>query len=256
MDNPRVKLTLEQFNAYECHYPSNLVIVQMEAEKELLTPSGIKLNFNEDVQYGTQDGTDTSSHIADVCQVFGTVVKQVERLYYNRKDTKRTASWDTDIETIEGDIVWTHPLAAKNCPEIIVNKIVYKVLNYEDLFVAKRTIWLNKWEGTKQEVIVPLNGNVILKTLPKDKLSDLDVLEPAIDLERGIVMWNGSDNRSYQSPQQADLVGLKEGDLVAIQKGCYPFYLERSIYNSHFDGANQYFVVQKRYLLAVLEHER
>jgi hypothetical protein len=241
MKNNRTRLTRDEFYRYGCYYPSNVVIIEMPPEHDLKTPSGINVGFNPDVQYGTVNEEDTSSHVADCADVYGTVVKQVDRLYFNPKDINNSMSWDCDVETQAGDIVWSHPLATKNCEEIQVDDKIYKVLRYEDLFVARRG-----------DEVIPLNGNVILETQYKSKLSTLDVLEPEVDPTRGIVKWVGSNNRRYQTNGIADFVGLKEGDLVVIQKNCYPFYLERSKYNAHFDQGNLYFVIQGRHIMALL----
>jgi hypothetical protein len=252
MQNNRTKLTSEQFDRFEIYYPANAVIVRMDSSKDLLTKSGIKINFNEDTLYSNEDGTDTSSHVADVAAITGTIEKQIDRLYFNRKDVMKTMSWETTVETQIGDVVWFHPLISKNCDEIDVEGVLYKVIPYDDLFVAKRRRWLNKFDGHKTTDIIPLNGNVILATLQIPSLSDLDLIDKDIDTTRGIVKWNGSNNTAYQTKGVGDIVGLKEGDLVVIEKNCYPFFLERSKWNATFDNGNQYFVIQKRHIQAVL----
>lgn len=247
MENFKVKLTQEEFDRFECNYPSNVVIVEMEAEKDLLA-SGIKINFNPDVLYAEGDG----SHVADCSAVHGTIVKQVDRLYYKRKDVINSMSWKTELETQIGDVVFFHPLISKNCSEVVVGETVYKVIPYYDLFVAKREYWVDKWKGTKETAIIPLNGNVILKEVYKPKLSKFDISEPQVDKFKGIVAFNGSDNQEYQAKGVTDFKGLKYGDFVFIERNSYPFYLERSRWNSHFDQGNQYLVSQKRHIIAVL----
>jgi len=262
MKNNQVKLSREEFDAFECAYPSNVVIVEMPPEHDITTPMGINIGFNPDVQYSDMEGKDTSSHVADCADVYGTIVKQVSRLYFNPKDLSKSMSWDCDVETRIGDLCWTHPLAAKNCEEILVDDKVYKCLRYEDLFVVKRfgvfpstVIKRSNGNGIKDPreiIVVPLNGNVLLETVYKPKLSEFDVSPPEIDPTRGIVKWTGTNNRQYQTKGIADFEGLKEGDLVVLERGCYPFYLERSRWNAHFDGDNLYFVVQARHVMAVL----
>jgi hypothetical protein len=247
------KLNREAFERMELTYPSNLVIVEMGEEKEIMTSAGIKINFNPDVQYAVANEDDGSSHVADVCAVTGRVVKTVDRLYFNRRDVKRTMSWECDMELQEDDIVWFHPLIAKNCSEILVDRTLYKVIPYEDLFVAKRWLWRDKWKGEKYEEIICLNGNVLLETIEQKKMSDFDVLEHGVDEERGIVRFNGLDNKRYQAVGVADMPNLKDGDLVVIQKGSYPFYLERFKYNATFDNGKMYFCVQKRFIQAVIQ---
>ena len=253
MENNRIHLSKEEFERYEVHYPCNSVIVEVEYNKDIVTKTGIKVNFNEDTLY--EEGTD--SHIADMAHVVGIIVKQPERLYFNMRDIK-SMSWECDLETQVGDMVWSHALNTKNAPEIMVDDRLYQTWPYEDLFVAKRivkkdliqTSYLSK--EILYQSIIPLNGNVILKTVYKDRLSELDNLPPEIDPTRGIVKWNGSDNKRYQARGVADMQGLKEGDLVVIDKNTYPIYLERNKYNATFDDGNLYYAIQKRHILGVI----
>jgi len=236
MDNPRIKISKAEFERYEVHYPANLVIVEMPPEKDILV-AGIKINFNDEVLYAEGEG----SHIADMAPVTGVVAKVVEKLYYNRKDTLRTMSWDCDCDTQKGDRVWFHHLISKNCSEIDVEGTIYKIIPFEDLFLALRG-----------EEVIMLNGNILLSEVLVPKLSELDITTDTVDKTRGIVAYNGKDNRKYQAQGIADLSGLKKGDLVIINKGAYVFYLERNKYNSCFDGGKPYICIQKRHLDAVL----
>lgn len=244
MENPRVKLSKAEFERYEVHYPANVVIVRI-AEKDIITSSGIKVNFNDEVQYAEGD----DNHIANMACTNGIIVKQVEKLYYHRKDVVKSMSWKTALETHIGDTVFFHHLASKNCSEIDVEGAIHKVINYEDLLVAKRLVFENSISETWT---IPLNGNIILQEVYKDKLSWLDILEPEVDKFKGIVRFNGSDNIEYQARGVADIKGLKEGELVMIDKSSYPFYLERSRWNSSFDGDKQYLTSQKRHIQAVI----
>jgi hypothetical protein len=244
MENPRIKLTQKEFDAFDVHYPSNLVIVQMPPEKDIEV-AGIKVNFNPDTLYAEGE----SSHPADMAPVMGTIVKQVEKLYYNRKDTERTMSWKTSLETLVGDTVWFHHLISKNCSEIEVNKIVYKVIPYEDLFLSVRYVdYPDEFGGIDfAKIITPLNGNILLKEVFIPKLSQFDVTPDTVDPTRGIVAYNGSDNQEYQTGG-ADLSGLAKGDMVVINKNSYIFYLERSKYNSNFGDGERYICIQKKHL--------
>ena len=242
MKNFQTTLTAEQFERYECYYPSNVVIVRMRPEKEIHTSTGINIGFNPEVNYSDEEGEDTSTHVADLAPVFGTVVKCVDRLYFSRRDINNSMSWQTKVECQVGDTVFFHALASKNCCEIKVENIIYKVIRYEDLFVARRP------DG----VVVCLNGNVLLDDVPQEKLSELDVIDRGIDKTRGVVAFNGSDNTRYQTPGIADMPNLKKGDTVIINKNAYVFYLERSKWNSNFDDGKQYICIQKRYIDGVI----
>lgn len=235
-ENPRTKLSRVAFENMNVHYPCNMVIVRMPPEKDILV-AGIKINFNDEVLYA--EGNE--SHIADMAPVMGVVSKVVEKLYYNRKDTLHTMSWDCDQPLIKGDRVWFHHLISKNCSEIDVEGTIYKIIPFEDLFLALRG-----------EEVLMLNGNILLSEVLVPKLSEFDITPDTVDKTRGIVAYNGKDNREYQVRGIADLSGLKKGDLVAISKGAYVFYLERNRYNSSFDGGKPYIVIQKRFLDAVI----
>lgn len=237
MENFTTKLTQREFDSYSVHYPTNLVIVKMPPEHDIKV-AGITVNFNPDTLYAEGEG----SHVADVAPVYGTVVKQVERLYFNPKDVVRTMSWETTLETEIGDTVWFHHLISKNCCEFDVDGTIYKVIPYEDLFVAKR--------GKDQ--VICLNGNVLLEEVPLPRLSELDVLDKDTDKTRGIVRYNGSDNKRYQVPSVADMPNLKEGDVVVIDKKAYVFYLERSKYNSNFQNGEMFICIQKKFIQGVI----
>ena len=240
MQNNRTKLSKEQFARFNVFYPSNFVIVEMPPEHNIVTPSGIDVGFNPDVQYGTMDSSDTSAHVADCADVFGTITKQVDRLYFNRKDINKSMSWNCDVETLVGDVVFFHPLISKNCNEILVEDTVYKAIPYEDLFVARRG-----------DTVICLNGNILIEPILKPKLSEFDISDPQEDKYKGIVRYNGTNNRRYMARGQADM-DVKVGDTVILDKRSYPFYLERSKYNSNFDGDKQFVVIQKRFALAVI----
>jgi hypothetical protein len=66
MKNERVTLTEDQFDRYEPHYPSNMVIVQMPPEYKITTPSGIDVGFNPDVMYGEGDLLEKKRHYANI----------------------------------------------------------------------------------------------------------------------------------------------------------------------------------------------
>ncbi len=248
MQNNRTHLTKAEFDRYEVSPPCNKIIVRVE-HKEIKTPVGIKLSFNDDVLYA--EGND--SHVANMSTVMGVVVKQPDRLYFNPRDIN-SMSWECgdDIETLVDDTVWSHPLNVRNCDEIEVEGELYQVWDYGDLFCAKREVWVNKWDGTKKTVVVPLNGYAIIEPIYKPRISEFDVLPQELDKTRGIVRFTGSDNKRYHAKGAVDLKGIKEGDTVVIDERSYIVWLERFQYNSNFDNGKQYYVIQKRYLLAIL----
>lgn len=246
MKNERITLSREQFDRMKCIFPCNKVIVRIE-KKPINTPSGINLDFNDDVLYA--EGED--SHVANMSTVMGTIVKQPDRLYFNPHDIN-SMSWETEIETAVDDVVWSHPLNVRNADEIMVDGVLYQVWNYEDIFCSKREIWVDKWAGTKKTVVVPLNGNVILQPIYKPKLSEFDPNPPELDKERAIVRFNGSNNKRYRAEGVMDIEGLQEGQTVLIDKNTYIIWLERFAFNSNFDNGKMYYALQKRYILCTI----
>ena len=241
MKNFRTRLTKQQFDNYKVSYPSNMVIVEIPHYEEVKTPAGINVGFNPDVLYSDYDGEDTSARPADLAGVRGVIVKQVDQLYFNPKNISRSMSWDAIVETEIGMTVWTHPLNVKNCCEIEVDDKLYQVWPYEDLFV-----------GRVNDRVVCLNGSVILEPLYKERSSELDVLESEIDKTKAIVRFNGSDNKCYLNKGFTDMKGLKDGDVVLIDRNTYLFYLERFSYNATFDNGKKYWCIQKKHIIGIL----
>lgn len=261
MKNNRTSLSREQFDAMKCAFPCNQVIVKIE-KKDIKTPSGINLSFNDDVLYGEGEG----SHVADMSTVMGTIIKQPEKLYFHPHDS-RSMSWETELETAVGDVVFSHPLNVRNADEIEVDGDIYQVWPTEDLFCAKRRMAIQRKNITENDMIVdeaafhdvvvvdrviPLNANVILEPIYKPKLSEFDVLPKELDKERAIVRFVGSSNKRYQAKGVADIEGIKVGDMVLIDKNTYIIWLERMEYNSNFDNGKMYYAIQKRFILAVI----
>jgi len=239
-ENLQIRLTRKEYDEATVSYPSNYVHLLMPKKEELKTKAGIIIGFNEDVTYGESD----TSHIADVTIVRGEIVKQVDRLYFNRKDIDNTMSWSCDVDTQMGDIAYSHPLALKNCPQILVEDDVYSVIKYEDILVAKRHRWISKFDGKETWDVICTNGYAILELVQKEAISELDLLDKDIDKKRGIVKYVGKPNKLYQNPKRSDIPNLEVGDLVTIDPNVNVFFLERSIWNLSFDGDKQYLTVQ------------
>jgi len=238
MEINQIKLTKEEFNKGRILYPNNNVIVEMEhPNEEKKTKSGVIVGFNRDVNYA--EGNE--NHVADVADVCGIVVKVPEKYYFSAKEQK-SPSWRTNIEVEVGDKVWFSPFASVNCEELVVEDKVYKIIAYEDLFVAKRG-----------EDVVCLNGNVILEPVHKESLGSLDVLsEQEIDQTRGRVKFVGSSNLEYCDHTYADFQDLQVGDLVLLDKRIKPIPLERKVYNACFDDDNLYYTIPRRFITMVI----
>lgn len=254
MEISKINLTEEEFKSIELNPYSNLVVVEMPRyEGDKKTDSGVIYGFNPDVQYA--EGKE--NHIADVADVYGTVVKQPKEFYFKR-GTSYSPSWKTTIETEIGDLVWFNPLVAVNCTEIHVNQRTYKLIPYEDLFVAKRVdsrdeITVRFYDNEPfYEIVVCLNGYCIVERVKQKSLSSMDVLSSKkTDESRGIIKYCGSCNLEYENKRWTDFVDLRAGDEVLFAKSHKPIPLEHKSYNAHFDNGKLYYAVQRRFITMV-----
>lgn len=230
----RQKLTQQEFDKAEVVFPSNSVIVEIDNWKEALkTKTGIVIGFNEDVLYAEGEG----SHIADVARVYGRVVKFPSRIYFHptRHDSP---PWHPRQEIQAGDYVWYSPLIAVNCEELLVGERLFKVIPYQDLFVARR--------GGVDGEIIPLNGFCILQTMELEPQSKFDVISAlGVDKSRGRVLHVGQPNLGYQNTVNADHDDVQVGDVALFDSRILPAYLERSEFNMNFSEGERVFVVQR-----------
>lgn len=237
----RTEISLEEFGRAKVPRVGKYVLVEIfDWNEDLRTKSGVVIGFNPDVLYA--EGKD--SHIADVARVHGRIVKQPEVLYFNAKDMTHSPSWHPLLETEVGDYVWFHPLISTNCEELVCGDRMFKVIPYDDLFVARK--------GSIDGEVVPLNGNCVLEILKQEKKSELDVIsELGVDWNRGVVAYVGKPNIRYQDARQTDHPDIQVGDVVLYDSRIPPAYLERNVFNTNFDD-KQYFVMQRIHLSIVL----
>ena len=80
----------------------------------------------------------------------------------------------------------------------------YVLINYQDIFVAKRN-----------EEVIPVNGNVIMEIIDKTE-SALSYKKETVDTDWAILRYVGKTNKSYESEFQQDSEELKEGMTVCI----------------------------------------
>jgi len=234
MEINRISLSQKEFDRAQVVYPSNSVIVEIEGWKEeLKTKAGITIGFNEDVLYAEGEG----SHIADVARVYGRIAKQPSRIYFHPTQGD-SPPWHPRLETQVGDYVWFNTLLATNCEELLVGDRLYKVIPYQDLFVARR--------GSKDGEIIPLNGFCILQTMTLEPLSKFDVISKlGVDKSKGRVLYVGQPNLAYQNKINADHEDVQEGDIAIFDSRIIPAYLERNEFNMNFSEGERVFVVQR-----------
>ena len=238
--------------------PQNMVLCERYYDTEgAKTKGGIIFGVNTELTYQDADNPkDDSSHVADMAETALIVIKTPQSLYFDIDDY-RSMPWETEQELCEDDLVWTNPIDSLNAITLSCGGKYYSLIQYQDLYVAKREIWVNKWEGTKKTIIVPLNGFCLLKQLFLPKLSELDVTSTgAIDKTRGEVAYIGSCNKQYKNERYDDFVDLRVGDVVLFDKKAIPVALERTSYNNQFSEDGEIFwVLQRRSIAMIIERK-
>lgn len=238
--------------------PQNYVLCKQFYESEgLKTKSGIVIGVLTDLVYQDSDNDkDDSSHVADFAETALQVYKLPERLYFNPDDEK-SMSWETETELNEGDICFTNPIETLNAVTLECEGEYYKIIPYEEIYCAKREIWVDKWKGTKKNLVVCLNGYVLLSEVYRDSLSELDVTTAdKVESDKGIVKYFGSCNTRYKHPDIIDFKDLQVNDVVLFDRKASPFRLERTKYNNFFSEIGEIFLVaQRRRINMVLERK-
>jgi hypothetical protein len=238
--------------------PQNHVLCLAHFSNEgAATPSGIIYGVNKDLVYSDADNLDDDTvHAADLAELALIVVKCPERLYFNPDDKDKSMPWETDMEICEDDIIWTNTIEAMNAVTLVCEGKIYKILPYQDIYCAKREIWVDKWKGTKKTVVVMFNGYVLCSQVHKESLSEFDVTSAdKVDPTKGIVEFLGEPNKRYINPDSVDFVDLNKGDEVLFSKKVPPVLLERQKYASKFDSEKLYWTIQRRNINAVLNRK-
>lgn len=171
------------------------------------------------------DNTDqVSQHVVR----HGKVMKVPSRLIY-WTDNKNGMMWMTEIEICVGDMVWFYAMTSFDAEKLSFKGRKFILLNYEDLYVAKRN----------NEVIC-LNGNVLLQPQYKT-LKALSHTQTLLDATRAKVAFIGSINTAYEQDGRQDDQNIKQGMEVFLT-GIPPRFIEDKKHLI-FDG-NEYMVVQ------------
>jgi len=247
MPTNQIRLTRKQFDEGGLVFPSNHVVVEVSYSNEnAKTKAGIVVGFDKDKIFA--EGTE--AHAADLMEVYGTVAKVPEKLYFDMDDPK-SMEWETSQELKVGDTVWFSIIESANAIEILVEDKLYKVMPYADLYVAKRIVF----ENSIPEVwTIVLNGLCLCQTVTHKKISELDFIsESKIDITKCIVKYIGKCNKRYKNPNNVDHQDLKVNDLVLLAPRTPIQFLERKKYMARFNGDELYIVVPRRKIVAVLD---
>lgn len=238
----------------------------MDKNEESQTPAGIwKI-------------TDTDWQPAVHANRISEIVMVPDELHYHlawhkkKPEVAESMPWKTDMQVQVGDIVWHDYMDSLNCPIIIVRDEPdeqYKLLNYYDLYVAKRSTSLSAspdndllyMNGVHLMVknrtvfeIIPLNGYVLCEEVMEEKQGDLDVLDQHVNKKLGKVAFIGQKNYEYRweqikkPPKGRDLDGediLEVGDVIVKKRPDIHIMLEAPEH-AKFNGSKMYFVTQRR----------
>ena len=222
------------------------------------TKAGIVYGFNTDLTYNAgDDPNDKTSWVADLAETCMRVYKVPQKLYFNPEDGK-SMDWETEQELQVGDLVWSNPIEALNAITLVCEGKLYKLIPYQDIYVAKREKWVeNKATMPTCHDVICINGFILCKEVHKESLSFLDVTnEDKIDMTKGRVAYFGKPNKRYRFEGIEDFQNLQKDDLILYDKKASPFLLERTSYANKFsDNGELYYVVQRRYISAVLERK-
>lgn len=207
---------------------NNHILVRIKSNEGRTTKAGVIVGFNADIQYAEGSG----SHMADMAEVHGTVIKVPDKLYY-AKDDPYSMSWKTKMMLKVDDEVWFNFIASSHSSGFDVDGEMYLFIPYADCFVAKRG-----------DEVIPLNGYVLLEEMKKEAVSEVIVMADETDMQRGKVRFVGEPNEEYRVDSFSDDIEIQEGDVVQIRAGFTPYRLERQEYFADF--GEMLLVVQRR----------
>jgi len=223
------KLTKKELD--EGVIPQNQVLVEMLYSSEgLKSKGGILVGFSTDVEWDDE----TTSHKADVVEIWAQVYKLPERLYFKRDDPA-SMPWDCDMDLEIGSLVWFNSIESYNAVEIECEGRHFRLIPYQDIYCSKR--------GTE---VIMLNGYVLCHPVYTQTSHELAIDDKKEDKTRGRIAFVGKPNRQYQKDEYIDFVDLRVGDLVVFNPNSPIFRLERQSYLAQFDGDNLYNVIQRR----------
>jgi hypothetical protein len=252
-----LKVEITRQDLVDGEIPANMVLCEEIFSAEgAKTKSGIIYGVNTDINYGSDDLDDKTSHPADMAQVALRVYKLPEKLYFNPDDPDKSMPWETDMELWEDDFVWTNIIETLNAITLVCEGVNYKLIPYSDIIIARREYWVNKWVNKKAAKVFTINGYILCTQIMKEKLSDLDIISTEkIDMTKGKVAFLGEPNKRYVRPEYTDFEDLQVGDTVLWDKKYIPYLLERQTYASKFDENKLYWVVPRRRIVMVLNRE-
>ena len=195
---------------------------------------------NEDRQTksGIYVSSDTDFNPDEHAQRVGVVEWVPESVSLNESE------WETDIEIKVGDKVWFDYLMGLNCVCFFVDRVEYKLLKYNDIYIAER-------DGEK----IMLNGYCLFDLVDAEK-EESEILE-LIDSEKkdaryGVGKYMGKPIKKYRSPKFQDDERIVKGDVVVF--GMPPILLEDMLHQE-FDNGSRLRLSQRKYVLGFINDD-
>lgn len=194
---------------------------------------------------------DTSFETEKHAPTIGEVVKIPNRLVFDRKSTMRTTEFDVDMELKVGDMAIYHYLAPENCimrkEYVVVDKQIYFIVNYDQIFCAKRG-----------DEVVMVNGYILVEPVVEDvfKSSLLitpDTLKDKNSPVEGIVRYIGTPVRNYlyEKDIQENADEPKVGDTIMFtQDSDIPLQYDL---HASLDGKKKFFRMQRKDIFGIVE---
>ena len=246
MDREIINIKDSDELSWELPSNGNKVIIEItERSKDKRTKGGIYACVVDDVVYAEGDG----SHEADVAEVWGIVRGVPPSLYYDGSSDSNLP-WETTLQIKVGDMVWFDYFASVNCTVLESESKVYYVIDYCDIFVAKRG-----------DEIIPLNGYCLCEPIEVEHKSQFAVnVGEKYRKDKAIVRYLAEPNKRYRKNDALygtynnDILDVKEGDTVILRSmgtRYKPYFLERLDLIATF-SEQPYYVIQRRMMELVL----
>ena len=233
----------------------------VDRNEEATTPSGVIKIGDIDFQPAAH-----ANRISEIIMAPDTLNYHLA-WHKRRPGISESMPWKTEVQLQPGDIVWHDYMDSLNCPMIIADDEPnerYKLLNYYDLYVAKRykhpgymideQIFFGEEHKVENFRIIPLNGYLLCEEVLQERISKLDVLDKHVDKKLGKIAFIGKKNEAYRweqiggPPKGTDKDGteiLEVGDIIIKKNPKIHIMLEDPLY-ARFNGSKLYFIIQRK----------
>ena len=108
---------------------------------------------------------------------FGEVVAVPDKFIRRRREGRYKSRWITEIEVKPGDVVWVSSTGLMNAERVMCDEVVYYVVDYQNLVVAK------------SDQVKPLNGYVLVEKIEEEVSKILSIRKIS---RKAVVRYVGS----------------------------------------------------------------